>query len=120
MRGGAISPTLKPRRLGGAVTRAVLSRHRACGSASGGSEGMRGHQVPDMDVHRFFNGQPFPDPFQHQRLLVRKSITLVILPEEELAPAVRPGVHRMVEADPRGHIEAADHPGQFLQPLMRR
>src|SRR3990172_3253072 len=77
------------------------------------SEGMHGHQLPDMDVHRFFNGEPLPDPFQHQRFLFRKSVTLVIPPEEKPAPAVRPGIHRMVEADPRGHIEAADHPGQL-------
>src|ERR1035437_1976261 len=89
-------------------------------SSTGGSEGMHGHQLPSMDVHRFVNGQPLPDPFQQQRLLLRKSITLVILPEEEPAAAVRPGVHRMVEADLRAHLESADHPRQSLQPLMRR
>src|ERR1035437_8598485 len=64
--------------------RAYFSILLPCGEAVE-SKGLHGHQLPEMDVPRFFNGQPLPDPFQHQRLFLRKTITLVILPEEEPA-----------------------------------
>lgn len=60
----------------------LLQNYSTWNDDTGGSKGLHGHQLPEMDVPRFFNGQPLPDPFQHQRLFLRKTITLVILPEE--------------------------------------
>lgn len=61
-----------------------------CLSQAGGSERMHRHQFAGMDVPRFCHVQSLANPIQHQRLLLRKLITFVILPEEQPAVLVHP------------------------------